>query len=387
MHIAYLTSEYPHERTRNGGGIGTSIKNLASSIIKQGHSVTVFVVGCDRDEIFNDGDISIIKIAHVTYKFATWLFYKCHVAKVINKHIALRSIDVIEVPDWTGISAFMNLKAPVIVKFHGSDTYFCNIEKRPQKLKNRLLETIALKKADAYISVSKYTKELTYKLFKLSSKKPCTVIHNGIDIKIFQPTFIDLDNKDISFNIIYFGTLIRKKGALELPHFFNQLVEKIPNTTLTLIGSDSYDIITKSKSTWDLMKPLFSDKALLNVKYLGKVPYSTMTKYISESDVCVFPSYAEAFPLSWLEAMAMAKPVVASNIGWGPEMITDGVDGFLIHPKDHNGYAEKLYELYSSPLVRANLGENARKRIEQQFTDEIIAKQNIDFYKKIVLSK
>jgi len=62
------------------------------------------------------------------------------------------------VPDWTGISAFMNLKCPIVIKCHGSDTYFCALEKRKQKFKNYFLEKKALKSADYILSVSKKKK-------------------------------------------------------------------------------------------------------------------------------------------------------------------------------------------------------------------------------------
>ena len=52
MHIAYLTPEYPHERTGTSGGMGTSIKNLVSELVKQNVKVSVFVYGQARDEFF-----------------------------------------------------------------------------------------------------------------------------------------------------------------------------------------------------------------------------------------------------------------------------------------------------------------------------------------------
>src|SRR5680860_459149 len=94
-----------------------------------------------------------------------------------------------------------------------------------------------------------------------------------------------------------------------------------------------------------MMQKLFSPKALKNVTYVGAVTYSEIKKHIAQATVCVFPTFAEALPVSWLEAMAMQKPIVASNIGWAKEMIDEGVDGFLVNPKEHETYATKIVEL------------------------------------------
>ena len=180
-----------------------------------------------------------------------------------------------------------------------------------------------------------------------------------------------------SQTILYFGTLIRKKGLLELPFIFNEVIKKNPNAKLILVGKDAFDIATKSSSTWQLMMPLFDEKAFENVFYPGSVPYTEIKKKIQEATLCVFPTFAEALPVSWLEAMAMQKAIVASNIGWAKEVIDDGINGFLEHPKNHAIFADKIVTLLNDKKLQNSFGTQAREKIISSFSTTVVAKKSV----------
>jgi glycosyltransferase involved in cell wall biosynthesis len=133
-----------------------------------------------------------------------------------------------------------------------------------------------------------------------------------------------------------------------------------------------------------MMQPLFDGEAMQNVSYLGSVSYDKIKEFINTSTVCVFPTFAEALPVSWIEAMAMQKAIVASNIGWATEVLDDNVNGFLVHPQDHENYAKKIIQLLENEALRHQFGIEARKKIAQKFSIEVVAKQSANFYKKIL---
>jgi glycosyltransferase involved in cell wall biosynthesis len=289
----------------------------------------------------------------------------------------------VEAPDWTGITSFIQpKKCPIIIKLHGSDTYFCHLDQRPVKWVNKFHEWRALHKADALLSVSLFTADITNEVFRLD--KMFTVIPNSIDVNLF-------DSKDSSTDsnktIVYFGSLIRKKGLLELPYIFNEVVRENPEAKLILIGKDVSDIISGNTSTWKMMQSLFTVEALQNVHYLGSVPYQEIQKQIEGASVCVFPSFAEALPVSWLEAMAMQKSIVASNIGWAAEILENGEEGFLVNPKEHKKYANRILEVLENRQKQLELGVAARKKIIDKFSIEIVAKQSLLFYKNAIKAK
>lgn len=380
MYIAFLTPEYPHHKTTHAAGLGTSIKNLVEALVQQNVEVTVFVYGQKKNLIFIDKNIHFHLIADKSYRFAKWFFYRKYIQNYCSKIINQKKIDLIEAPDWTGITAFMKFKIPLVIRFHGSDTYFCYLEKRKQKLKNFFLEKVATQNASAFIAPTIFAGALSQKLFGIKNKTIQT-IHNGLQLSNFDNNAPQVSEKGL---ILYIGTIIRKKGILELPAIFNLVRKKHPEAQLVFIGGDSFDISTQFQSTWELVKKEFQPEDVKNVHYIGKIPYQEIQTYIQKAQLCVFPTFAETLGMVTIEAMAMQKPVVNSDIGWAQELIIDGESGFLVHPKKHELFADRINTLMENPNLCTQIGKNARKRVEEKFDMEKIVLQNIAFYKSLL---
>ena len=377
MHIAFLTPEYPHTSLTRSGGLGTSIKNLATELVTQGIEVTVFVTGQDRTQEFIDNGVSILAIAKKKYRFLGWYLERKRIQKIIQQEVKKREIELIEAPDWTGLSAFMSFSVPLVIRMHGSDGYFCHLEGRKQKWKHQFLEGKALRSADALLSASSFTGELTKKLFRL--KKSVTTIHNSIDTSVFLPI-----NKTVKpLQLLYFGTLVRKKGVLELAPIFNEVVQQIPQAELLLVGKDNQDVF-EHQSTWSLFQKALNPEAKERVSHLAEVPYEEIKTYIAQAQVVVLPSFAEAFPMTWLETLAMEKPLVSSNIGWANELMLDGQTGFTVNPKDHKLYVQRIVELLSDNDLCEKFGKAGRRHVIDHFSTPIILPQNIAFYNRII---
>jgi glycosyltransferase involved in cell wall biosynthesis len=380
MKIAFLTPEYPHAKTGNSGGLGTSIKNLAIALLDHGISVRVLVYGQKEDALFEDNGILIQQIKNVKFKGLSWLLTRKKIEKIINQLYSNKEIDLVEAADWTGITSFIKPhKCPIIIRLHGSDTYFCHLDNRKVKWQNKFHEKRALQKADSLLSVSQFTADKTNEIFGLNKK--FTIIPNLIDSNLFKTNNTETDAEK---SILYFGSLIRKKGLLELSLIFNKVIETIPDAKLILVGKDVPDIISGNSSTLQMMKNLFSHDAIKNVEYVQSVPYTEIKEKIQKATVCVFPSFAEAFPVSWLEAMAMEKPIVASNIGWASEMIDEGKNGFLVHPMNHDTFSKRICSFLENKDLCLKTGIAARKKVETCFDIKVLAQKNIEFYKSLI---
>lgn len=377
MKVGFLTPEFPHPKTGGSGGIGTSIFNLSKGLVQLGHEVVVLVYGQAEDEVFTENGIAFYRIKNVKFRGLSLFLTQNKVRKLIDRLCRQQQLDIVEVPDWTGFSAFISLKCPLVMRLNGSDSYFCHLEGRPVKWWNKFLEKRAFQKADGIISVSAFTGNETNKVFGLD--RTFEVIPNAIDVANFQPV-PPPDNQ----KILYFGTLIRKKGLFELPLIFNEVHRKNPAAELLLIGKDSKDKITGNSSTWSMVRPLFDEGAMRHVNYHGSVAYTEIKNHIQQAAVCVFPTFAEALPVSWLEAMAVQKPVVASDIGWAPEVIEDGREGLLVHPKNHVAYGAAINRILGSKGLQLEFGQAARKKVAEKFSIAKVAKQSVDFYQKFL---
>lgn len=375
MHIAFLTPEYPHKSVQHSAGIGTSIKNLAAALREDGHEITLFIYGQDHDKKFIENGIHFHFIKQIQYKVGGFYFYRKYIARYVNNH--LDSIDVIEAADWTGITAFMYFKIPHVIRLHGSDTYFCHLENRPQKKKNFLFEKWALKKANAITSVSNFTSHKTTELFNLSLD--ITVIPNLIALEKFVPTS---SKSQISY-ILNFGSVIRKKGVIALATAFNLLGQKNDEVQLKFLGTDVKDALT-GKMTSELIKKKIDEKYHHRVNFISQVDYDKVNSYINAAAVICLPSYAEAFPMTWLEAMALEKPLVTSNIGWAPELMIQQQTGLMVDPDDSIDLANALEKMLLDEEFGKECGINARRHLETHFKKNDIVQRNINFYNSVV---
>lgn len=377
MNIGFITSEYPHPKIKHAAGIGTSIKNLSIALVKKNVQVIVFVYHQDSNDVFTDEGVEIHLIKSKRFKFATWYFYRKHIQNYVNSLVSQKNIELLEAPDWTGITAFMNFQIPLIIRLHGSDAYFCKLERRKQKWKNYFFEKYALKSADRIVSVSNFTAEVTKKLFHL--KSDIETIYNGVNTKIFIPIDVTINNGQI----LYFGTIIRKKGVLELAKIFNNVINVYDNASLILIGKDVKDIFEK-KSTLQLFAECLTEKARNKFTHIEEVPYKEIKNYIAKAQVVVLPSFAEAFPMTWLETLAMEKALVASDIGWAKELMKNGQTGYLENPFNHKEFSKKIITLLKDKRKNEYFGKNGRLHIVSNFSTSVIIENNINLYKSLI---
>ena len=104
-------------------------------------------------------------------------------------------------------------------------------------------------------------------------------------------------------------------------------------------------------------------------------------------DIFVLPSLSEGIPMALLEAMAASRPIVASRVGGIPEIIEDGVEGYLVEPMDVNNLAERCRRLIESPDVARKMGEQGRKRVNSEFSATAMADRVVSVYKEVLLSR
>lgn len=379
MHIAYISTEYPHSSLSAAGGIGSFIKLMAKSLTKRNHQVTIFICLSNKDKIWFDDKVRIVEIKQVKPSVLSPFKNRFKINNTIQKHIKTTKIDVVEAPDWEGLHAFCNFKIPLITRIHGSVNYFNFLQGFKNSQFLYYLEKRAIKKSNHTIAVSNFAGKLTQKVFGFKKFKFET-IYNGIDVSVFNAKTIESKQEQ---KVLYFGSLMRKKGAIALAHIFNALHLLNPKAKLILVGKDTFDAVEKT-STFKLMQNVLTPAAFNQVQYKGVVPYEEMAKEIATSNLCVFPSFAEAFPISWLEAMAMQKPIVASSIGWAKESIKNEKSGLLEHPNNYKEFAKKIDTLLNNTEFAAQLGNNAQKRVLSLFNQNKLVEDNIKMYKRVL---
>jgi glycosyltransferase involved in cell wall biosynthesis len=105
---------------------------------------------------------------------------------------------------------------------------------------------------------------------------------------------------------------------------------------------------------------------------------------INAMDIFVLTSFHEGIPMVLLEAMGLEKPVVATNVGGIPEVVTDQVSGVLVKPNDPESLAERIVSLMQNRKVREKMGSEAKRIIAEYFTTERMAKRVLEIYESMV---
>lgn len=171
------------------------------------------------------------------------------------------------------------------------------------------------------------------------------VIPYGVDTSLFHPGARRTSAGD-SFNIIFAGQLSQRKGLSYLLRAYEQI--RTAKTSLTLVGQMQDD--GTALNPW---RHLF--------RHIPYVPREKLAELFQQSDVFVFPTLVEGMGLVVVEAMASGLPVVATPNGPG-DIIRDGIDGYLVAPRDVDGLAARLRELQQDLALRTNLSASAAQR-------------------------
>jgi glycosyltransferase involved in cell wall biosynthesis len=377
MHVGFLTTEYP---PLPSGGIGTSLRNLARALVAAGHRVSV--VGWGREAHYDDQGVSVRFLTSRFVPKTGWLTSRRMLRHELRRLVQQEGLDVVEAPDWCGLSAGIRAGCPMVIRCNGSAVYFGHLLRERVRPSVRLAEWLALRQADGVCAVSRFTAEQTARLFAL--KSPVPVVHNGVPLSVFERAPRE---RAEAGTVLYFGTVIRKKGAIDLCRAFSTVVSSMPSARLVIVGRDSVDRTTGASSTWQLCRRELSPGALARTEYVGERPYADIGRYIAKAAVCVFPSYAEALPMTWVEALASARPVVAYDVGWASEVVEHGRSGLLTPQGDIPALVNAVVRLLRNPAEASSMGDHGRSVAERLFSSDRVARSSLDWYREVIAGR
>lgn len=187
------------------------------------------------------------------------------------------------------------------------------------------------------------------------------------------PEFIFTYNNNIQQQnsqkyILYFGRLIKEKGIKTLI----SAMKKVNNLELHIAGTGPDE---------QEFKDLARKEKLNNIKFVGFLDQEKLKQEISNSLFVIHPSEVyETFGLSILENYALAKPVIASNLGALPEIVRDMETGLLFKAGDSDDLADKINYLANNQNLVIKMGDNAKKIVEQKYSSEEHYQQLIKIY-------
>jgi len=177
--------------------------------------------------------------------------------------------------------------------------------------------------------------------------------------------------------ILFVGRLARRKNLFTLLRSMQIIINDHPDATLLIVGKGE-----KLKSI--LYEMARKQGIRKNVLFSDFIPERELPKYYACCNIFVMPSWHETLCHAILEAMATARPVVATKVGGVPEIVRDGENGFLVKPGDHIELASKILQLLEDEKVCREMGERGRAKILADHRWDKVANQTIKVYEKIL---
>ena len=188
-----------------------------------------------------------------------------------------------------------------------------------------------------------------------------------------------------SFVLLGVGRMVPKKG-------FDSIIQAMPlfsgahgdtplpqRVDLVLVGDGD------TRATWEALARALGVEA--NVHFVGSVPYNQMGAFYNLADVFVMPSVTQpvdGLNVCVLDAMACAKPIVATVVAGNPLVVTDGENGFLVQERSPGSLAAAVTRLVEQPALRLALGARSRQRIEQEFAWQHLARRYLAHFERLV---
>ncbi len=200
-----------------------------------------------------------------------------------------------------------------------------------------------------------------------------TIIPNGIDTEHFNNHASPINEfNDGKLNILFVGRIEKRKGFDYLLKAYKQVKREIPNCRLIAVGPG---VRLRNK-----YQKRANRNGLDDVVFTGYANYNDLPRYYKTADIACFPATGwESFGIVLLEAMAVGKPIVASRIDGYSSVLTNGVEGLLVPPRNTEKLAEALITLMADESLRRQMSNRGRpKALEYDWAR--IAQRVLDFY-------
>jgi glycogen synthase len=366
--IALLTNEYPPSPC---GGIGIYTQTLARALCKKGWKVRVIGMYPRTDpglcyEVDEGVEVWRLKQPQIDWG---GIKARMRVCRRVTEWCRKGWINLVEAPDAEGWTAFWpKIPAAVVVRVHGSATYFSREMNRPKTLDSRIrfaLERAALRRADFWSTTSRYCGDKTRDLFGLRPYD--ALLYNGVTIKPRLPAI--QRNKNM---VVFTGTVTEKKGIKQLIRAWERVKSSVPDAELNVLGKHLRPLSELTSGA--------SAGVLASIHFRGHQSSGEVRRYLESARVAVFPSFVEAFALAPMEAMASGCPTIYSTRTSGPELIESGRNGILVDPARTDELANAIISVLKDDELAERLGDAGRRTISDRFNLDAILPEYERFY-------
>lgn len=322
------------------GGIASVISGYRKSGIIDQLNITLFNTHFEKDRVAKELNYvrSLIKIFLNIWRFD---ILHIHIASKWNfrRHFPIMFL-----------ASFLKTKF-MILHLHGGmfDKYYCNssgIE--------RSMIRFAFRRADKVIVLSS---EWCKKVGDFCDAGKLTVIPNGVFVNSDEDAIPLKQGKP--FLLLFMGNLLQRKGVYDLIEAIRIVRHKCVAISLYLCGEG------ETQKVRERIRSMGLDETVV---VPGWVEGAKKEELLNRAYLYILPSYIEGLPVSVLEAMATGCPVISTKIGGIPDILEDGIEGFLIEPGDVASLADSILTLLNDPSLWNRMARAAKKKVISEYS-------------------
>lgn len=274
--------------------------------------------------------------------------------------------------DIVHLHGLLNISGAVAAKLSGRKLVWHLVGSVYPNWMIHILMPFVIKTSDHMIFIAQRLSEYYLGEKREKLKHKYSIIYNGVDTEKFNVNNVDKMNVEqlkkeleITDNPIIgcIGNINSAKGYEYLIYAAEMLNKDKITAKFIIVGTE----LATQKNYFASLKKLISDLEM-EKKVIFSGPRDDVVDLLSVFDIFALPSIAEGTPMAVLEAMAMEKPVVATNVGAVSEQIEDNVSGLVVEPQDPGHMSKAVLSLIKDGDMAAELGKKARKRVLEQFS-------------------
>lgn len=357
------------------GGSGILATRLGVEFAKKGHQThfityerPVAIQGVDHNNVF----MHLVSV--VEYPLFKYPPYTIALGSEMSRVSQKENLDLLHVhysiPHATAAYYARELTGtPYVVTLHGSDVTILGSDQSYLPVNSHSVDH-----ADAITAVSRYMAREAKERLGISHK--IKVIPNFVDTEDFKPAPCMLleGHDDRGMTITHISNFRPLKRIEDLVYAMCIINKKSPNIKLLLVGDGP-----ERHSVERLIDRLDLRRNITLTGYRSDIP-----ELLRCSDLVVICSETESAPLTVLEGMSSGLPIIGTNVGGIPEIVKDGVNGFLVPVKHPEAIAEKVLELASDKDKARKMGTRGRRMVLEKYSKDIVVDQYLKVYEKIL---
>ena len=299
---------------------------------------------------------------------------------LLTWRVLRRRIDLVHIHTCSFFSFYRNLvdlallrvlRRKVILHLHGC--HFAEFYEKSGPL-GRALIRAGLQGADAVVVLSHRWRQWTH---TVAPQAQVRVIPNGVSVP--RPTIDGDPQPNGPCRFLFLALMDEPKGLFDLLTAAGRLQSEAIPFELTLAGP--WASRRDQERFRDLLRRYGLEEA---VEYVGVADPQRRARLLAGGQVFVSPSHGEVMPMSILEAMSHALPIIGSDVGAVAETVGDGAAGLIIKPGDQEALAGAMRKLSQDPALRSKLGQEARRRVACTYSDTVQAERVLGLYRALL---